>query len=114
MAGRKRRGKGEGSIYRRGDGRWVGQYEVNGKRRYVSGKTRAEVTKKLTKAIAERSESTPVIHYPELRPEKGEAYELIAFDLRHPGASTSGCARKQRSGAPAPTSSHRRNLPFVA
>jgi hypothetical protein len=51
---RKRRGKGEGSIYRRKDGRWVDQYEVNGKRRYVSGKTRAEVAKKLTKAIAER------------------------------------------------------------
>jgi integrase len=50
----KRRGKGEGSIYRRKDGRWVGQYEVNGKRKYVSGKTRAEVSKKLTKAIAER------------------------------------------------------------
>jgi integrase len=32
----------------------VGQYEVNGKRKYVSGKTRAEVSKKLTKAIAER------------------------------------------------------------
>ena len=54
MGVRKRRGKGEGSLYRRKDGRWVGQYEVNGKRKYVSGKTRAEVTKKLTKAIAER------------------------------------------------------------
>lgn len=51
---RKRRGKGEGSIYRRKDGRWVGHYEVNGKRKYVSGKTRAEVSKKPTKAIAER------------------------------------------------------------
>jgi integrase len=51
---RKRRDKGEGSIYRRKDGRWVGQYEVNGERKYVSGKTRAEVAKKLTKAIAER------------------------------------------------------------
>lgn len=51
---RKRRGKGEGSIYRRADGRWVGQFEVNGKRRYVSGKSRAEVAKRLTKAIAER------------------------------------------------------------
>ena len=50
----KRRGKGEGSIYRGSDGRWVGQYEVNRKRRYVSGKTRTEVAKKLTKAIAER------------------------------------------------------------
>lgn len=55
MGGRKkRRGKGEGSIYRRGDGRWVGQYEANGKRRYVSGKTRAEVAKRLNAAIAER------------------------------------------------------------
>ena len=53
MAGR-RRGRGEGSIYRRKDGRWVGQYEVNGKRRYVYGRTRKEVAEKLNKAIAER------------------------------------------------------------
>ena len=49
-----RRGKGEGSIYRRKDCRWVGQHEVNGKRRYVYGKTRKEVASKLNKAIAER------------------------------------------------------------
>ena len=49
----RRRGKGEGSIYRRKDGRWVGQYEVNGKRRYVYGRTRKEVAQKLNKAIAE-------------------------------------------------------------
>lgn len=49
-----RRGKGEGSIYRRKDGRWVGQYEVNGKRRYVYGKTRKDVAARLTKAVAER------------------------------------------------------------
>ena len=53
MAGR-RRGRGEGSIYRRKDGRWVGQYEVNGKRRYVYGRTRKDVAEKLNKAIAER------------------------------------------------------------
>ena len=52
MAGR--RGKGEGSIYRRKDGRWVGQYEVNGKRRYVYGRIRREVAEKLSNAIAER------------------------------------------------------------
>jgi hypothetical protein len=51
---KKRRDKGEGSIYRRKEGRWVGQYEVNGKRRYLSGKTRTEVARKLTRAIAER------------------------------------------------------------
>ena len=53
MAGR-RRGRAEGSIYRRKDGRWVGQYGVNGKRRYVYGKTRKDVAGNLTKAIAER------------------------------------------------------------
>ncbi len=54
MAGRKRRGRGEGSIYRRKDGRYVGQYEADGKRRYVYGGTRAEVSKRLTAAMAER------------------------------------------------------------
>ncbi len=53
MAGR-RRGRGEGSIYRRKDGRWVGQYEVNAKRRYVYARTRKEVAEKLNRAIAER------------------------------------------------------------
>jgi hypothetical protein len=53
MAGR-RRGRGEGSIYRRKDGRWVGQYEVNGKRRYIYGRIGKEVAEKLSKAIAER------------------------------------------------------------
>jgi hypothetical protein len=38
--GERRRGAGEGSIYRRKDGRWVGQYEVEGKRRYVYGTLR--------------------------------------------------------------------------
>ena len=37
----KRRGKGEGSVYRRKDGLCVGEYEdANGKRRYISGKTK--------------------------------------------------------------------------
>ena len=52
--GGKRRGAGEGSIYRRKDGRWVGQYEVEGKRRYVYGKDREGVRTKLTKALADR------------------------------------------------------------
>jgi integrase len=53
-----RRGNGEGSIYRRKDGRWVGQYLVytpNGpKYRYLYGKTRQAVAEKLTKAMAQR------------------------------------------------------------
>jgi integrase len=52
--GEKRRGSGEGSIYRRKDGRWVGQYEVEGKRRYVYGKDREAVRTRLTKALADR------------------------------------------------------------
>ena len=50
----KRSGRDEGSIYRRKDGRWVAQYEANGKRRYVYGRTRKDVAQKLIKAIADR------------------------------------------------------------
>src|ERR671916_1486560 len=53
-----RRGNGEGSIYRRKDGRWVGQYLVytpkGAKYRYLYGKTRQVVAEKLTKAMAQR------------------------------------------------------------
>jgi integrase len=54
----KRRGNNEGSIYRRKDGYWVGQYGVETasgrKTRYIYGKRREEVREKLTKAIADR------------------------------------------------------------
>ena len=54
----RKRGNGEGSIYRRKDGRWVGQYLVytadGPKYRYLYGKTRQDVSKKLTKAMADR------------------------------------------------------------
>src|SRR5215213_11718349 len=54
---KKRRDKGEGSVYRRKDGRCVGEYEdANGKRRYISGKTKAEVRAKLRKLLADRDE----------------------------------------------------------
>jgi integrase len=53
-----RRGNNEGSIYRRKDGYWVGQYGIqtaNGtKTRYIYGKRREEVREKLTKVIADR------------------------------------------------------------
>jgi hypothetical protein len=53
----KRRGNGEGSVYRRGDGRVVGEYvDANGKRRDVSGKTKTEVNAKLRKLLADRDE----------------------------------------------------------
>jgi integrase len=54
----KKRGSGEGSIYKRKDGRWVGQYTVQTaegpKYRYVYGKIRQVVAEKLTKAMADR------------------------------------------------------------
>ncbi len=51
----KRRIKGEGSVYRRGDGRVVGEYEdANGKKRYISGTTKPEVKAKLRKLLEDR------------------------------------------------------------
>jgi hypothetical protein len=50
---RKRRGRGEGSIYRRKDGWWTGSislgFDGNGKRirRSVNGETKAEIQTKL-------------------------------------------------------------------
>ena len=50
-----RRSRGEGSIYKRKDGRWCGKYtDARGKTRYVYGRTKGEVRIKLTKAIAEK------------------------------------------------------------
>lgn len=53
-----KRGNNEGSIYRRKNGTWAAQYTVwtaeGRRRRSVSGKTRAEVSRKLTEAMADR------------------------------------------------------------
>lgn len=54
----KKRGNNEGSIYRRETGTWAAQFTVwtaeGRKRRSVSGKTRAEVSRKLTEAMGDR------------------------------------------------------------
>jgi integrase len=51
----KRRVKGEGSVYRRKDGRFMGEYtDATGKRRYVSGKTKQDVAAKLRKGLEDR------------------------------------------------------------
>jgi hypothetical protein len=54
----KKRGNNEGSIYRRKNGTWAAQYTVwtaeGRKRRSVAGKTRAEVSRKLMEAMADR------------------------------------------------------------
>ena len=53
-----KRGNGEGSISRRKNGGWMGQYTVytaeGRKRRTIYGKTRAEVAAKLAKALSDR------------------------------------------------------------
>lgn len=50
------RGKGEGSIYQKGN-RWIGQYYTHdGKRKTVSGAKRKEVQEKLNKALVELDE----------------------------------------------------------
>jgi len=54
----RKRGNGEGSITKRDDGRWMARYTVRTikgpKRRTVYGRTRAEASAKLAKAMADR------------------------------------------------------------
>lgn len=53
------RGHGEGSIYRRKDGRWVGAITLeNRKRKYFYGETRKEVQDKLKIALHEQQQGT--------------------------------------------------------
>src|SRR5215212_8040722 len=56
----KKRGNNEGSISRRKDGRWEARYTIHTvegpKRKVLYGKTRADVSAKLTKAMADRDD----------------------------------------------------------
>ena len=59
MAQPKRRGQGEGSIYQRKDGRWVGEVTLeNGRRKPLYGKTRKEVAEKLNAALQAQKQGT--------------------------------------------------------
>ncbi len=66
MAGKTgRRGHNEGSIYQRADGKWVGAVDLgweSGKRRrkVVYGKDRAEVSRKVTRVLAEQQRGLPI------------------------------------------------------
>ena len=56
-----KRGNNEGSIYKREDGRWTAALTLSGnKRRYLYGKTRQDVSKKLNAAILDRDSGLPV------------------------------------------------------
>ena len=57
----RRRNQGEGSVYQRKDGRYVGSFRLeNGKRKYVYGETRTEAREKLRVAIHEYKQGTLV------------------------------------------------------
>jgi hypothetical protein len=52
--GGSRRTSGQGSVYVRRDGRWVGQVLLpTGGRKYVYGRTQREVTDKMAKVVAD-------------------------------------------------------------
>jgi len=62
----KKRGNGEGSVYQRKDGSWVGQYQFlapdgSRKARYIYAKTRREAASRLSQALAERDSGS--VHY---------------------------------------------------
>ncbi len=54
MSKKRRRTKGTGSVYTRKDGRVVGEYDVNGKTRYIYGKDESEVANRVAEAIKNR------------------------------------------------------------
>lgn len=55
----KRRAKGEGSVYRRQDGRWVAAISLdNGKRKFIYRHTQAEAVRALQLAIQAKMHGT--------------------------------------------------------
>ncbi len=57
MAKGKRRGRGEGTVYQRKDGRWVAEITLeDGKRKPLYGKTQAEAIGKRDKALLEQKQ----------------------------------------------------------
>jgi hypothetical protein len=57
-----RRGRNEGSIYKRLDGRWVAALtQADGKRQYYYGKTRQEVHRLLAAAQRDQEAGLPVV-----------------------------------------------------
>jgi integrase len=55
-----KRGNGEGSIYQRSDGRWVASLWVSGKRKYLYGRTRQDVARRLNEVVHAAHEGTYV------------------------------------------------------
>jgi integrase len=59
-----KRSNGEGSVLKRKDGRWCAAYTVNGKRKYLYGKTRQEVAGKMREALAKTGSG---VYYPDIK-----------------------------------------------
>jgi integrase len=55
-----RRGRGEGSIGLRTDGRWSARLALNGRRKEIYGKTRGEVARRLSAAIKAHNDGLPL------------------------------------------------------
>src|SRR5260370_6234297 len=90
-----KRGRGEGSIYRRKDGRWTAEISIEGGRsKFLYGKTRREVQEKLKTALYEEPQGILVtgrqqkvgqflthwlegVHKRSIRPRTYERYEEI-------------------------------------
>ncbi len=89
------RGRNEGSIFKRGDGRWVAMMSLGGgARKSFSGKTRQDVQRKLAEALRDHDKGLPIIrderetlaHYvpdwltiikPTVRPSTWQRYEEL-------------------------------------
>lgn len=89
------RGRNEGSIFKRANGRWVAMMSLgDGTRKSFSGKTRLEVQRRLTEALRDRDKGLPIIrdereclaHYapswlamikPTVRPSTWQRYEEL-------------------------------------
>lgn len=57
-----RRGRNEGTIFKRANGRWVAMMSLgDGTRKSFSGKTRQEVQRRLTEALRDRDKGLPII-----------------------------------------------------
>jgi integrase len=73
---KRNRGRGEGSIVRRSDGRWQGAYSHKGKRHFLYGKTRTEVRDKLADIFRDIRTGVYVL------PDKGTVGDFMGRWLR--------------------------------
>jgi integrase len=59
----RKHGNGEGTIVKRSDGRYMAALSFDGgKRKFLYGKTRAEVARKLAEARRDRDKGLPIVH----------------------------------------------------